>query len=121
MRSVSQSSHLDNPVSLIEAFRDHRPAGIEPEAQAAIADVAAAEPEQAGFDWRMTQQEIVILGHEDQAVLFDMGSDGGVGRLATQLDADMLRDQAALLKPSAKGGWQLRVDQKPHQAACTTV
>ena len=54
-------------------------------------------------------------------MLFDMGSDDGVGRLAAQLDADMLCDQSALLKPSAQSRWQLRVDQKAHQAACTTV
>ncbi len=53
----------------------------------------------------MAQQEIIILRHEDQAVLFDMVGDDGGERLAAQFDADMLGDQAALLKPSAKSGW----------------
>lgn len=45
----------------------------------------------------------------------------GVGRLAAQSGADMGGDQAALRKPSAQGGRQLRVDQQAHQAAWTTV
>lgn len=40
-----RSAHLYDPFALIEAIRDHRPAGVEPEAQAAIADIAATEPE----------------------------------------------------------------------------
>jgi len=77
------SPHFDDQIALVQAFLDHRPAGVEPEAQAAIADVAAADPEQAGMDGRMSQQEIIVFGHEDEAMLFDMVGDDGGGRLAT--------------------------------------
>lgn len=99
--SWAASSYFDNKITLFQTLMDHRPAGVEPEAQAAIADVAAAEPEQAGFDRRMPQEEIIVLRHEDQAVLLDMVGDDGIWRLAAQFDADMLCDQAPLFKPSA--------------------
>lgn len=100
---------------------DCRPAPLQPNSGAAMTDVAATEPHKSRTHRWMAEQKVVVLRHQDQFVLLDVVSDLWVGRLPAQFAANVRRRSRPRFKSTARSRRQLRVDQPPHQAACTTV
>ena len=99
------SSHFDHAFAVGQSICDGRPTRIQPCAQAAIAHVAATQPDQPIFDRRITQCEIVILRHERQAVKAGVPGNIAVRRLPAEHIANMHRLMAAILEPPTERLW----------------